>query len=94
MLGADVMIAHHTGLFDSQFDNSFRAGGKGRFAKRGAFPTPDGALHRAHNLARLHAQLLQHLHRDAVLFLHETEEQMLGADMIVIKPKGLFLSKR
>ena len=94
MLGADVVVAHHACFFDSQFDNSFCARGKGRFAKWGAFSAADGALHGAYDLARLDAQLLEHLDGDAVLLLDKSKQEMLGADMIVIEPQGLFLGKR
>ena len=55
VLGADVVVAHHAGLFDSQFDNSFRARGERRFAQGSAFAASDSALHRAHDLPRLDA---------------------------------------
>ena len=94
MFGADVVVAHHAGLFDGQFDNSFGARGEGRFAERGAFAASNGALHGAHDLNGFDAQLLEDLDGDAVLLLDEAEEQMFGADMVMVKPQGLFLRKR
>ena len=94
MLGADIMVAHHAGLFDCQLNDTFRARRQRRLPKRRTFPAADGPLDGAHNLARLHAQLLEHLDGDAVFLLHQAKQQMLGADMGVIQSQCLLLSKR
>ena len=69
-------------------------GGEGGFAEGGAFTASDGAFDGAHDLAWLDAQLFEHFYGDAVLFLDESQQEMLGADMVVVEPQGLFLGKR
>ena len=93
VFGADVVVAHHAGLFDGQFDNSFCARGERGFAEGGAFAASNGALDGAHDLSGLDAEFFKHFHGDAVLLLDEAEEQVFGADMVVIEAQGLFLCK-
>ena len=93
VLGADVVVAHHAGFFDGQFDNSFGARGEGGFAEGGAFAATDGAFHGADDLSRLDAQFFEHFNGDAVLLLDEAEEQVFGADVVVVEAQGLFLCK-
>ena len=94
MLGADVMVAHHAGLFDRQLDNTLRARRQRWLSKGRPFAAADGALDRAYNLARLDTQLLEHLDGNAVFLLHKAKQQMLGADMGMVQPQRLFLSQR
>ena len=94
VLGADIMVAHHAGLFDRQLDNTLRARRQRWLAKGCTFAAADGPLDRAYNLARLDPQLLEHLDGNAVFLLHKAKQQMFGADMGMIQPQCLFLSKR
>ncbi len=42
------------------------------------------------NLRKLQAALLQNLGGEALLFAQQTQEQMLGADVLVAQPLGFF----
>ena len=85
MLSADVVMAHHPGLFHSQLDHPFGAGGQGGFAKGRAFSPAYSALHSPHHLARFHAQLFEDFDSYAIFFAHKPKQQVFGADVIMIE---------
>ena len=93
VFGADVVVAHHAGFFDGQFDNSFGARGERWFAQGGAFAASDCAFHGAHDLSRFDAQFFEDFYGDAVFLLDEAEQEMFGADVVMIEAQGLFLCK-
>ena len=94
VLGADIVVAHEARLVDGQLNHPLGAGGQGGLAKGRAFAAADCALDGADNLAGLHAQLAQNLDGNAVFLAHKAEQQMLGADIVVVEAQRFFLGQR
>ena len=91
MLGADVGMTHLAGLLDGQFDDTLGARGQRRFAERRARVAWSHALYLADNLRRSGADLSQNLGGQPVLFFCQAQQQVLGANIVVIQAHRLFL---
>ena len=91
MLGADVVVAEPPGFFDRQFDDPLGARRQRDVANHHALAAADDELDRAANLVQLHAQVLEDLGRDAFAFAHQAQQQVLGADVVVVKARRLVL---
>ena len=59
-----------------------------------AFAAADDELDRRAHLGQLHAHVAQDAGGDAVALAHQTEQQVLGADVVVVEALGLFLGER
>jgi hypothetical protein len=88
------MVAHQTGFVDGQFDHTFGAGSQRRLPKRRAFSTPDGSLDGTNDLDWLNTQLAQHLDSHPVFLAHQSQQQMLGSNVVVVEPERFFLRQR
>ena len=91
MLGADVVVAQPPGLFNRQLDHALGARRKRDIADDHSLAAADDELNRAANLVQLHAQVLENLRRDAFAFAHQTQQQVFGADVVVVKARRLVL---
>ena len=54
----------------------------------------DDELDRRAHLGQLHAHVAQHPRGDAVALAHQPEQQVLGADVVVVEALRLFLGQR
>ena len=58
------------------------------------FAAADDELDRRADLRQLHAHVAEHASGDAVTFAHETQQEVLSADVVVVEALGLFLGER
>ena len=82
MLGADVMVAQATGFFEGKFEYLLGAGREvnlAAFMLAGAGESLDNLFH----AGRLETQLAQNTGGHAAFFANQTEQQVLGANVIV-----------
>ena len=93
VLGADVVVVEAARLIDGEFDDLLGARREADLAEHGAVAAPNDELHGGAHLAQLHAEIGQHLGGDAVALAHEAEQQVLGADVVVVEALGLFLGE-
>ena len=94
MLGADVVMAEATRLVNCEFDDFLRARSEPNFAENSAVSAADNELHRGANLVQLDAQVGQHLGSNPIALADEAEQNVLGANVVVVEPVSLFLRKR
>jgi len=73
VLGADVVMAHQTGLVDGQLDHALGARRQRRLAKGSALAAPDSTLYSTDNLHRLYAQFAQNFDSHPVFFPHQSQ---------------------
>src|SRR5438552_10226852 len=91
MLRADVVVPQLARLVDAQFEHALRARREGDLPDRErAAGRGDHALDRLADRVQIEPQVVQHRGRDAFSLADDPEEQVLGADVIVLKPRGLF----
>ena len=94
MLGADVVVAEAAGLVDRELDDAFGARGEPDLPDDRPITAPDDELDSRADLGELDIHVLEHACRDALAFAHEAEQQMLGADVVVIEALRLVLRER
>ncbi len=94
VLGADVVVIEAPRLVNREFDDLLRARGQSDLADRWLFAAPDDELNRRAHLGQLHAHVAQHPSGDAIALAHESKEQVLGADVVMVEAVGLFLGER
>ena len=89
VLGADVVVAELARLVDAQFQYPLRARrernlpDRERSARRG-----DHALDRLAYRVEIQSQIVQHGGSDSLPLANDAEEQVLGADVVVLEPRG------
>ena len=89
MLGADIRVLKAFRLLASEGENLFHAWRVGNIAGHLGFGTgADLLLHLHANGLEVEAHFLKDIHGDALAEFNEAEEQVLGADIVVIKPIG------
>ena len=94
VLGADVVVAQPARLVDRQLDHPFRARGQPDLADDRPVAAPDDELDGGADLGQLDVHVLEHARRDALALPDEPEQQVLGADVVVVEPLRLVLRKR
>ena len=94
MFGPNIMVAHQTGFIDGKLNHPFGAGRQGWFTKRGALTTTNSALNGTDHLAGFDTKFAQDLHSNAIFFAHQSQQEMFGADIIMVKPQCLLLCQR
>ena len=94
VLGADVAVVQAARLVDRELDDLLGARGEADFAEHGAVATADDELDGGTDLVQFDAQVGEHLGRDAIAFADEAEEDVLGADVVVVEAVGFFLRER
>ena len=94
VLRADVVVAEAAGLVDRQLDDPLRARREPDLADDRAVPAPDDELDRGPDLRELDVHVLEHPGRDALALPDEPEQQVLGADVVVVEPLRLVLRER
>ena len=94
VLRADVVVAEAPGLVDGQLDHPLRARREPHLADDRAIAAADDELDGGPDLRKLHVHVLEHAGGDALSLAHEAEEQVLGADVVVVEPLRLVLRQR
>jgi hypothetical protein len=90
VLGADVVVVEVAGLFDRVLDDLLGPRRLGQLAHRDHLGAAlDELLDLEADLAQVHAEVLEHVGADARAFLDEPEQDVLGADVLVVESAGL-----
>ena len=93
VLGADVVVAQLQRLAQRELEDLLGAGGEGDVAGGGLLALADDLLDlRAHGLQG-DAEALQRLRGDAFALVDQPEQDVLGADVVVVEHPGLFLGQ-
>ena len=91
VLGADVVVAQPPRLVDGQLDDLLGARRQADLADDRAIAPADDELDRAADLGQLDAHVLEHARGDAFALAHQAEQQVLGADVVMVEALGLIL---
>ena len=92
VLRADIGVVHAPGFVYSEFNYFLGAGGESDLALGWLFSSTDDELYRRTHLAQVNCQAGEHPGRHAFGFAHKSQEDVLGPNIVVVKPLGLFLS--
>ena len=95
VLGADVVVAEGAGLFERQLEHAFGSRRVGELLARGhgVRPPLDLLLDFVADFLQFHAHLLQHHGGHPGAFLHEGQENVLGAHIVVVESLRLEAGK-
>jgi hypothetical protein len=91
VLCADVVVAEAAGLVYCELDYLLGARGEADLAHDGAVTAADDELDGGTDLVELDAKVGEYLRRDALAFADEAEEEVLCADVVMVKAEGFFL---
>ena len=91
VLGADVVVAELQRLAQAQLENLLGARGERDVPGRGLLALADDLLDLAADALQRDAQRLQRLGGDAFALVDQTQQDVLGADVVVVEHPGLFL---
>ena len=94
VLRADVGVAQPSRFVDGEFDHFLRARREADLTAALTVAATDDELDRRTDFVQLHSEVGEHLGGDAVAFADQPEQQMLGADVVVVEALSLFLSQR
>ena len=94
VLGADVVVAHPAGFLEGDLDDLLHPGGRDDLLDDDALVAAEHRLDRRADLVDLDAQVVQDLGGEALAFAKQPEEQVLGADIRMVRALGLFLGQR
>jgi hypothetical protein len=93
MFGADIVVIKATGFVNGQFDNFLGAGRQANFAHNSAVATTDNKFYGGADFVKFYPQIVKHAGRNSISLAHQTEQQMFGADIIVVEALGFFLGQ-
>ena len=91
MLGADVVVAELLRLPPRQLEDLLGPGGERDVPGRGLLALADDLLDLLPDRVQADPQRLQRLGRDTFALVDEAEQDVLGADVVVIEHPGFFL---
>src|SRR3989304_3415119 len=92
MLGADVVMPHGAGFFYRQLQHLL--GRRRQLDLAAGMPADAGqAFDRLFDAGRIEAELAQNAPRPPALFADQAERRVLGADVVVVQPLGLFVGQ-
>ena len=94
MLRADVVVAEAARLVDGQLDDALRARRQPDLADDRAVAAADDELDGGPDLGQLDVHVLEDARGDTLALADEAQEQVLRADVVVVEPLRLVLSKR
>ena len=94
MLRADVVVAEATRLVDRQLDDPLRPRRQAHLADDGSVAATDDELDGGPDLGQLDVHVLEDARGDTLALADEAEQQVLGADVVVVEPLRFVLSKR
>src|SRR4051794_6870507 len=93
VLGADVVVAELQGLAQRELQHLLRPRGEGDVTGRGLLALADDLLDLLADALERDAQGLQCLGGDAFALVDQAQEDVLGADVVVVEHPGLFLGQ-
>ena len=93
VLGADVVVPELQRLAQRQLQHLLGAGGEGDVAGRGLLALADDLLDLLAHALQGDAQRLEGLGGDAFALVDQPEQDVLGADVVVVEHPGLFLGQ-
>ena len=93
MLGADVVVAELQRFAQGQLEDLFGAWREGDVTGRLLLALADDVLDLLADRVERDAERLQRLGGDALALVDETEQDVLGADVVVVEHLGLFLGQ-
>jgi len=94
VLGADVVVVQVAGFLDRVLDDLLRPRGLGQLAHGDHLGAAlDELLDLQTHLAQVDAEVLQHVGAHAAAFLHQAEQDVLGADVLVVEALGLLVGQ-
>ena len=91
VLRADVVVAEPARLVDRELDDPLRSRRQADLADDRAVAATDDELDRGPDLGQLDVHVLEDARGDALALAHEPEQEVLGADVVVVEPLGLIL---
>ena len=94
VLRADVVVAHASRLFKGDLDDLLDARRRDDLLDDDALVATEHRLNRAAHLVDLHAEVIEDLGRKSLALTEQTEQQMLCADVRVMRTLRLLLRKR
>lgn len=93
MLGADVVVAQAQRLAQGQLEHLLGAGREGDVTGGGLVALADDVAHLLARGLEGHPEGLEGLGADALVLMDETQEDVLGADVVVVQQARLVLSQ-
>ena len=92
MFGAHIVMAEIVGLFHRILDDLLGTGRLRSFAHGHAVGTTmNELLDLKADISQINAEVFQHVGGHATAFLHQSQQNMLRAEVFVIEPHGLFI---
>jgi hypothetical protein len=80
-------------FFDGQFDDLLGSRGQTNLAAGRLLTAADDELYCGTDFAQFDAEVVQDLGGDSVAFTHKAQEEVLGANVVVIEPLRFLLGK-
>src|SRR5258707_7988519 len=93
MFCSNVMMIQATSFIHGEFDHLFSARGEANFTKNNVNSMTDYGLNSYADLIQLNAEVAQYFGGDPFSFTHKAEQEVFGANIIVLEALGLFLSE-
>ncbi len=93
VLGADVVVAQRECLAEGQLENLLRAGGERNLSGRHLVALPNDARDLGADLLDGDVQRLEDTRREPLFLTQQAEEQVLGADVVVLESARLVLGQ-
>src|SRR5436305_14120421 len=93
MLGANVVVVQPSRFIHRELDDFLGARRQSNITGNGAITTPDDELDGAANLIELDAEVAEHFRSNTFTLTDKAKQQMLRADVVVVKALGLLLRK-
>ncbi len=94
VLGADVVVTEAAGLVDGELDDALGAGRQPDLADDRPVAAADDELDGRAHLGQLDVHVLEHARGHALALADEAEQEVLGADVVVVEALRLVLSER
>lgn len=93
VLRTDVVVAELEGLAERQLQDLLGSGREGDVAGRGLLALTDDLLHLLADRLERNPEALQGLSGDTLTLVDQAQEDVLGADVVVVEHPGFFLSQ-
>src|SRR5690606_14012854 len=93
VLCSNVMVVQPSGLIDRKLNDLLGARSETDFPNDNRLATANDELNGRANLGELDAHVAQDTRCDAIVLANQTQQQMLGSNVVVIEPLRFFLSQ-
>src|SRR5258708_2865509 len=87
------MMVQAASFIHSEFDHLFGARSQTTLAQDDTISAPNNKFDGATNLGQFHAEVAQYFGSDPFSLAYKTEQEMFGADVIMLEALGFFLSE-